>query len=127
MQSHPEDLDQLARVGRGVGVVSLAVAAVGAARPQLLASVGGVRSTDPGLSVVVRFAAARQAALGLALLTRTPLDMRRAAGLFLPVTAIDAAAAVAGVRSGALERRAGIVAVTVLVANSLVAVAARRR
>ena len=77
----------LERFVRGVGVVSLGLAAVGLAAPRELASLAGVRASgDASLPVLVRLNAARQAVLGLALLTRTPVDVRRSAGLFLPLT-----------------------------------------
>ncbi len=111
----------LAPFGTAVGVVSLVLAAVGVVAPRPLARAGGV--VDPAAPVVpllVRFVAARQAALGLALLSRRPLDMHRAAGLFLPVTVVDAAAAVAGRRSGALSPRSTVMSLSVLAANAWV-------
>ena len=115
----------LERFVRGVGVVSLGLAAVGLVRPRELASVAGVRAADDAsLPVLVRLNAARQAVLGLALLTRTPVDVSRSAGLFLPLTALDAVAVLLGVRAGVLAPRSAAMALSVLGANIAVARAA---
>jgi len=117
----------LERFVRGVGVVSVGLAAVGLTRPRELAQVAGVRTpADASLPVLVRLTAARQAVLGLALLTRTPVDVGRAAGLFLPLTALDAVSVLVGVRRGVLARRSGALSLAVLAANAAVAQAARR-
>ena len=89
---------------RGVGVVSVGLAGRGAG-PAARAGRRrrGAASDDASLPVLVRLNAARQGVLGLALLTRTPVDVRRSAGLFLPLTALDAVAVLLGVR----VRRAG--------------------
>jgi hypothetical protein len=113
---------------RAVGVASVAFGVVAALAPRRVAAAGGVRAaaTDAALPVVVRFAAARQLSLGLALLTRHPPDAGRAARLFLPLTALDAAAALSGVRAGVLAPRAAALSLTVLAADAWVALAARR-
>ena len=113
------------RLVRGVGVVSLALAATGLAVPRRLADVAGVRdaAADASLPVLVRLVAARQGVLGLALLTRQPTDVTRSAGLFLPLTALDAVAVLGGLRSGVLRRRSAVMAAAVLATN--VAVLAR--
>lgn len=113
---------------RAVGVTSVALAAAGLAAPRGLASVAGVvRPDSDALPVLVRLNAARQGVLGLALLTRTPVDVDRASGLFLPLTALDLGAVVLGVRSGALARRSLVMAGAVLATNAAVSLAARRR
>jgi len=120
---HPEPLGGLVRA---VGWASLALAGVAVVAPRLLAGTLGLR--DPGASavpVLVRLVAARQASLGLALLTRRPTPVRRSADLFLPLTALDAAAVVHGVRNGALDRRAAAAAAAVLTVNAWVARRAR--
>jgi hypothetical protein len=111
---------------RAVGVVSVGLGTVGVAAPRALTGAAGVRpaAQDASLPVVVRFAASRQIALGLALLTRRDVDPGRAAGLFLPVTVVDAAAALAGVRAGTLAPRAAVLSAAVLAANVAVRVAA---
>ena len=117
----------LERFVRGVGVASLGLAAVGLVRPRELAALAGVRASgDTSLPVLVRLNAARQAVLGLALLTHTPVDVGRSAGLFLPLTALDAAAVLLGVRAEALAPRSAVMALTVLGVNVGVAVADRR-
>ena len=111
----------LERLVRGVGVVSVGLAAVGLARPRELAAVAGVRTADDAsLPVLVRLNAARQLVLGIALLTRTPVDVRRSSGLFLPLTALDAVAVVLGVRSGVLAPRAAAMALAVVSVNTAV-------
>ena len=119
-------MTRLQRLVRGIGWASVAVAGVAAVAPRGLAGAAGVRAAqdDAALPVVVRFAAARQLSLGLALLTRTPVPVGRSARLFLPLTALDAAAALDGVRRGTLAPRAGVLALTVLAANVAVARAA---
>ena len=118
----------LARVPRAVGWTSLALTAVGLARPRELAALAGVRSAadDAALPVLVRLAAARQGVLGLALLTRVPVDVQRSAGLFLPLTAADLATVAAGTASGVLAPRAAALASAVLAVNAAVLAAARR-
>ena len=111
---------------RAVGVVSLLLAALGMVRPRALASAAGVRSSaDASLPLLVRLAAARQAVLGLALLTRSPVDVRRSAGLFLPLTALDAAAVLLAQQQGVLRPRSVVMATTVLATNVVVAVRSR--
>lgn len=120
MTSERRDLELLVR---GVGVVSLALAAVGLVRPRELAQAAGVRAPgDASLPVLVRLNAARQGVLGLALLTRSPVDVRRSAGLFLPLTALDAVAVLLGVRGGVLAPRSAAMALTVLGVNAAVLV-----
>lgn len=105
---------------RGVGVVSVGLAAVGLVRPRELAAVAGVRTAadDASLPVLVRLNAARQGVLGLAILTRTPVDVGRSSGLFLPLTALDAVAVLLGVRSRVLAPRSAAMALTVLAVNA---------
>jgi hypothetical protein len=123
----PDDPAPLALLVRGVGAASLVLAAAGLAAPRALAGAAGVRTPDDAtLPVLVRLVAARQAALGLALLTRSPVDARRSAGLFLPVTVADAAAVVAGARAGVLARRSLVMAGLVLATNVWAARAAGR-
>ncbi len=125
--AEPDTSTPLPRFVRAVGWTSLALTALGAAAPRQLAAAGGVRDTGGGvLPVVVRLAAARQGVLGLALLTRRPTDVRRSAELFLPLTALDAAAVLAGVRSGALHRRSALMSLAVLGTNAEIARRARR-
>ena len=115
----------LERLVRGVGVVSVGLAAVGLARPRELAAAAGVRTADDAsLPVLVRLNAARQGVLGLALLTRTPVDVRRSSGLFLPLTALDAVAVLLGVRAQVLAPRSAVMALTVLGVNVAVVRAA---
>jgi hypothetical protein len=117
----PDPRLDLARLGNAAGVVSLLLAGIGVLRPRALARAGGVVDADgPAVPLLVRFVAARQTALGLALLTRRPLDMHRAAGLFLPVTAVDAAAVLAARRSGVLHRRSAVMSLAVLATNAWV-------
>lgn len=122
----PSALD---RVPPAVGGVSLVLAAVGLARPRTLAAVAGVRTAqeDATLPLLVRFVAARQAVVGLALLTRVPVDVRRSAALFLPLTVADLAAVLAATASGVLHRRAAVMSTAVLTANIAVLRAAVRR
>ena len=118
--------ETVANVGEsGSGKSTTALAAIGLLRPRELASVAGVRSSaDASLPVLVRLNAARQAVLGLALLTRTPTDVGRSAGLFLPLTTLDAAAVLLGVRARVLAPRSAVMALTVLGVNVAVAQAA---
>ena len=124
----PADSAPSAVFVRAVGVASVVVAATGLARPGALLDAGGVVAPPAGglAPLLVRLAAARQGVLGLALLTRRPTDVRRSADLFLPLTAVDAAVVLAAVRGGVLRPRAGAMSLTVLAANALVAVRARR-
>ncbi|MCW2777726.1 MAG: hypothetical protein JWN17_1451 [Frankiales bacterium] len=113
---------------RGVGVVSVGLGALAAVRPQQVAAAGGVREPDaPLLPLLVRLVAARQVSLGLALLTRSPVDVGRASGLFLPTTVLDAAAVLAAVRGGVLRPRSAVMALTVLATNVAVTRADRDR
>jgi hypothetical protein len=117
----------LQRFVRGVGAVSVALAVVGLVRPGALVAAGGVVGGASGaLPLVVRLAAARQGVVGLALLTRRPTDVRRSAGLFLPLTTVDAVVVLSAVRSGVLLPRAGAMSLAVLAANAWVAARARR-
>ena len=112
---------------RAVGVVSVALAAVGLVRPRALTAAGGVVD-DPGggaVPLLVRLGAARQGVLGLALLTRRPTDVRRSAGLFLPLTTVDAVVVLLAVRAGVLLPRAGVASLAVLTTNAAVALSAR--
>ncbi len=126
MSGPPDALD---RVPPAVGGVSLVLAAVGLVRPRLLASAAGVRTADQdaALPLLVRLVAARQAVLGLALLTRVPVDVRRSAALFLPLTAADLAAVAAATATGVLQRRAAAMSAAVLAVNVAVLRAAVRR
>ena len=76
--------------------------------------------------MLVRMAAARQALIGLAVLTRRPTDVARSAGLFLPLTTLDAVAVLAGVRTGALHPRSGAMSLAVLAGNLAVLRRVRR-
>ena len=112
---------------RAVGVVSVVLGSVATVVPARVAAAGGVRDVSgPVLPLLVRLNAARQLSLGVALLTRTPVDVGRSAGLFLPVTALDAVAVLAARRSGALEPRSAVMALSVLATNVAVRAAARR-
>ncbi len=116
----------LQRLVHGVGAVSLGLAAVGVVRPRALAAAAGVRpADDPSLPLLVRLTSARQLVLGLALLTRSPVDVSRSARLFLPLTALDLVAVGVGVRQGVLAPRALAMSTAVLAANAAVARAAR--
>lgn len=112
---------------RAVGWSSLALAGAATVCPRQVAGTGGVRDTRHDLvPVLVRMAAARQALIGVAVLTRRPTDVARSTALFLPLTALDAAAVLAGVRSGALRRRSGLMSTMVLAGNIAVGVSVRR-
>ncbi len=112
---------------RTVGWTSLGLAAVGTVAPRRLAEVGGVRACDGDLvPVLVRMAAARQALIGVAVLTRRPTDVRRSTNLFLPLTTFDAAAVLLGVRAGALRPRSGLMSAAVLATNVAIGVSVRR-
>lgn len=118
----------LGRFVQAVGVTSVGLATLGVVRPRALLVAGGVVEPD-GAAVVpllVRLAAARQGVVGLALLTRRPPDVRRSAGLFLPLTAVDAAAVLVAVRGGVLRPRSAAMSLTVLAANTWVARRGRR-
>ena len=117
------------RVGlvRVIGVASVTLAAAGLVAPRALAATAGVRDVSaPTLPLLVRLAAARQASLGLALLTRADLDAHRAAGLFLPTTVADAAAVLVAHRRGVLARRAAVASLVVLGTDVWVLVRSRR-
>ena len=117
----------LQQLVRGVGVVSVALGALAVVAPRRVASAGGVADPSPtGVTVLVRLAAARQVSLGLALLTRSPVPVARAAGLFLPLTALDAAAVLHASRSGLLAPRAARAALVVLATDIGVSLLARR-
>lgn len=117
----------LQRLVQGVGLVSVGLGAVAAASPRRVAAAGGVREPDAAvLPLLVRLVAARQVSLGIALLTRRPVPVGRASGLFLPVTALDAAAVLGAVRAGVLHRRSAAMALTVLATNVAVSLADRR-
>lgn len=112
---------------RAVGLVSVGLGAVATVAPARVAAAGGVREVSgPVLPLLVRLNAARQLSLGLALLSRRPTPVSRASGLFLPLTALDAAAVLAARRAGALEPRSARMALTVLATNVAVSVASRR-
>ena len=109
----------LAGFVRAVGLACVGLGGLAIARPRALAEAAGVRSAgDASLPVLVRLAAARQVVLGLALLTRSPVDVRRSAGLFLPLTALDAAAVLGGTRQGVLARRSAVLSLVVLATNA---------
>jgi hypothetical protein len=106
---------------RAVGWTSLGLAAVAAVRPRALAAAAGVQTPDdPALPLLVRLCGARQAVVGLALLTRSPVDVGRSAGLFLPLTAADLVAVVAAHREGVVARRSVVMATVVLTTNVLI-------
>jgi hypothetical protein len=109
----------LQRFVRVVGRVSVGLGVVAVVAPRQVARAGGVRTahTDPALPLLVRLNAARQLALGLALLTRRPVDPLRSAALFLPITAVDAAAVLLARRAGLLAPRSTAMALTVLATN----------
>ena len=118
----------LATFVRAVGVASLGLGGLGLARPRALAAAAGVQPVgDASLPVLVRLAAARQVVLGLALLTRSPVDVRRAAGLFLPLTVLDAVAVVGATRQGVLARRSTGMSLAVLATNVVVAAVSESR
>ena len=124
-ERHPP-VTPLQRLVQGVGVVSVGLGAVAAVAPRRVAAAGGVRDPDaPVLPLLVRLVAARQLSLGVALLTRRPVPVGRASGLFLPVTALDAVAVLSGVRRGVLHRRSAALALAVLATNAAVTLAAR--
>lgn len=111
---------------RAVGVVSVGLGVVATLAPAQVAAAGGVRDVSgPVLPLLVRLGAARQLSLGVALLTRHPVPVARASGLFLPLTALDAVAVLAARRAGALERRSAVAALSVLATNVAVRLAAR--
>ena len=117
----------LDRVPPAVGAVSVALSAIGLASPRALARAAGVRAAgETALPLLVRLIAARQGALGLALLTRVPVDVRRSAALFLPLTTADLTAVAAATAAGALHRRSLVMATAVLAVNAAVLVAASR-
>lgn len=117
----------LGRLVRAVGWTSIGLAAVATAQPREVASVAGVRDTDGALlPVLVRLNAARQAVLGIAILTRRPTPVQRSSDLFLPLTALDALAVAGGVRSGVLRPRSAAMALAVLGTNAWVSGRARR-
>lgn len=119
---------RLEQVVLGVGGVSVALAGIGMVRPRELAAAAGVvPSDDPVLPLLVRLNAARQGVLGLALLSRRPVAVRRSAELFLPLTALDAVAVVAAYRSGVVRPRSLAMALGVLATNAGIAVAVRVR
>jgi hypothetical protein len=109
----------LQRFVRLVGQVSVGLGVVAVVAPRGVARAGGVRTadTDPVLPLLVRLNAARQLALGLALLTRRPADPRRSAALFLPITGVDAAAVLLARRRGLLAPRSTVMALAVLTTN----------
>lgn len=122
-----DGLDPLGRFVRAVGWTSIGLAASATAAPRRVAAAGGVLGADSAaVPVLVRLVAARQAAIGVAVLSRRPTEVRRNADLFLPLTALDAGAVLQGVRSGALDRRAGAMSVAVLAVNAAVGLGARR-
>lgn len=116
----------LQRFVRAVGQLSVGLAAVAVVAPRRVARAGGVRTagTDPAVPLLVRLNAARQLALGLALLTRRPVDPLRSAALFLPVTAVDAGAVLLARRRGLLAPRSTAMALCVLTTNVAVWLAA---
>ena len=111
---------------RAVGVVSVGLGAVATVYPERVAAAGGVRDAgSPLVPLLVRLNAARQLTLGLALLTKR-VPVRRASGLFLPLTALDAGAVLAARRAGVLAPRSAVAALLVLATNVAVSVADRR-
>lgn len=128
MSGSPPDLVRLARLARGVGALSLWLGAVGLVRPRAMAALLGVHAAagDEALPVLVRLIAARNAMLGLALLTGPAPDMQRTGRLWLALTAADAAAVVAGTRQGELARRSSAASLLVLGANVAIVRAAER-
>lgn len=111
----------LERFVRAVGWTSLGLAAVAAVRPRELAAAAGVQTPDDAaLPLLVRLNGARQAVLGLALLTRSPVDVQRSAGLFLPLTAADLVAVVVARQRGVVADRSVVMATAVLAANTAI-------
>lgn len=112
---------------REVGWTSLALAAAPTMAPRHVARAGGVRETRHELvPVLVRLAAARRALIGVAVLTRRPTDVARSTSPFIPLTRLDAAAVLLGVRSSALHPRSGVMSMAVLAANVATGVSVRR-
>lgn len=116
----------LQQLVRAVGVVSVALGAVATVAPERVAAAGGVRDAgSPVVPLLVRLNAARQITVGLALLTRR-VPVGRASGLFLPLTALDAAAVLSARRAGVLSGRSVVMALAVLTTNVAVSVADQR-
>ncbi len=101
MVRHP----RLARFVRAVGVTSVGLRRSGWS--------GRARCSSPGRP-------------GLRPAHPRPTDVRRTAGLFLPLTAVDAAVVLAGVRARVLRPPAAVLSLAVLGAHAWVARRARR-
>lgn len=92
--------------------------------PRLLGRAFGIDpAANPAVSYVGRLFGVRAVLMAVQLATVPRAQRRRLVGLHVAVDAVDAAAAVAATRSGALSRRAGAMATAAAVVEGALGVA----
>lgn len=103
---------------RTVGTLSVCVGAAGLLAPRCVAGLLGVQpraaARDASLPLLVRLVAARNLAMGVALLVTPRPQPRRATEVTLLLTALDAAAVLGAHRGGDAGRRSAVLSSLVL-------------
>jgi uncharacterized protein DUF4267 len=119
------------RTRKSIGSLSIWLGTGALFAPRAITSVLGVRDdaarTDGALPLLVRLIAARNIAMGAALLVTPPPQPRRATEVTLLLTALDAAAVWTAAAEGDVARRSAVLSGVVLALASAGAVAWHRR
>jgi hypothetical protein len=103
---------------KGIGTLSIWLGTAALFAPRWISGVLGVRDTaarsDVALPLLVRLMAARNIAMGAALLVTPAPQARRTTEVTLLLTGLDAAAVLVGRRGGDLAKRSVVLSLTVL-------------
>jgi hypothetical protein len=103
---------------RSVGTLSISLGTAALFAPRWLSALLGVRDdaarSDVALPLLVRLMAARNMAMGAALLVTPAPQARRTTEVTLLLTGLDAAAVLAARRGGDVERRSAVLSLVVL-------------
>jgi hypothetical protein len=116
---------------KGIGTLSIWLGTAALFAPRWISGVLGVRDTaarsDVALPLLVRLMAARNIAMGAALLVTPAPQARRTTEVTLLLTGLDAAAVLVGRRGGDLAKRSVVLSLAVLSTASAGAVRWHRR
>ncbi len=103
---------------KSVGTLSIWLGTVGLFAPRAITRLLGVRDTatreDVALPLLVRLVAARNIAMGAALLVSPPPQAKRTTEVTLLLTGLDAAAVLVGRRGGDVAARSAVLSLLVL-------------
>lgn len=103
---------------KSVGTLSIWLGTVGLFAPRAVTRLLGVRDTatreDVALPLLVRLVAARNIAMGAALLVTPPPQAKRTTEVTLLLTGLDAAAVLVGRRGGDVAPRSAVLSLLVL-------------